>query len=148
MESVARGDMSVSVLLRLLEAAGYELKTVKAGHTRTLEDVRAEVFVRTVEREFGLEGMTPQADLSPGASKNIAEEKQEGSIHDRTDTSAMSQPWSLEETQRRAAEDWRRNYYDKRAERGPGADSSHASDRIDKENVQPERDVGPDFDPE
>jgi hypothetical protein len=42
MESVARGDMSVSVLLRLLEAAGYELKTVKAGHTRTLEDVLAE----------------------------------------------------------------------------------------------------------
>jgi transcriptional regulator with XRE-family HTH domain len=42
METVARGDMSVSVLLRLLEAVGYELKTVKAGHTRTLEDVLAE----------------------------------------------------------------------------------------------------------
>jgi transcriptional regulator with XRE-family HTH domain len=42
MESVARGDMSVSVLLRLLEAMGYELKTVKAGHSRTLEDVLAE----------------------------------------------------------------------------------------------------------
>ena len=42
MESVAKGDMSVSVLLRLLEAAGYELKAVKAGHARTLEDVLAE----------------------------------------------------------------------------------------------------------
>jgi transcriptional regulator with XRE-family HTH domain len=42
METVAKGDMSVSVLLRLLEAVGYELKTVKAGHTRTLEDVLAE----------------------------------------------------------------------------------------------------------
>jgi transcriptional regulator with XRE-family HTH domain len=42
MESVAKGDMSVSVLLRLLEAAGYELRAVKAGHTRTLEDVLAE----------------------------------------------------------------------------------------------------------
>lgn len=42
MESVAKGDMSVSVLLRLLEAMGYALKAVKAGHTRTLEDVLAE----------------------------------------------------------------------------------------------------------
>ena len=42
MESVAKGDMSVSVLLRLLESMGYALKTVKAGHSRTLEDVLAE----------------------------------------------------------------------------------------------------------
>ena len=42
METVAKGDMSVSVLLRLLEAMGYELKAVKFGHTRTLEDVLAE----------------------------------------------------------------------------------------------------------
>jgi transcriptional regulator with XRE-family HTH domain len=42
MERVAKGDMSVSVLVRLLEAAGYELKAVKLGHTRTLEDVLAE----------------------------------------------------------------------------------------------------------
>ncbi len=32
METVAKGDMSVSVLVRLLEAAGYELKAVKLGH--------------------------------------------------------------------------------------------------------------------
>jgi transcriptional regulator with XRE-family HTH domain len=42
METVAKGDMSVSVLVRLLEAAGYELKAVKLGHVRTLEDVLAE----------------------------------------------------------------------------------------------------------
>ena len=42
METLARGDMSVSVLLRLLAAAGYDLKVVKAGHTRTLEDILAE----------------------------------------------------------------------------------------------------------
>jgi transcriptional regulator with XRE-family HTH domain len=42
METVAKGDMSVSVLVRLLEAAGYELKAVKLGHARTLEDVLAE----------------------------------------------------------------------------------------------------------
>lgn len=42
METVAKGDMSVSVLVRLLEAAGYELKAVKLGHARTLDDVLAE----------------------------------------------------------------------------------------------------------
>lgn len=42
METLGRGDMSVSVLVRLLEAAGYDLKVVKTGHSRTLEDILAE----------------------------------------------------------------------------------------------------------
>jgi transcriptional regulator with XRE-family HTH domain len=42
METLGRGDMSVSVLVRLLEAAGYDLKVIKTGHTRTLEDILAE----------------------------------------------------------------------------------------------------------
>jgi transcriptional regulator with XRE-family HTH domain len=42
METLAKGDMSVSVLLRLLEAAGYDLKAVKRGHSRTLDDILAE----------------------------------------------------------------------------------------------------------
>ena len=42
MENLAKGDMSVSALVRLLEAAGYDLKLVKPGHTRTLEDILAE----------------------------------------------------------------------------------------------------------
>lgn len=42
METLARNDMSVSALLRLLEAAGYDLKVVKAGHQRTLDDILAE----------------------------------------------------------------------------------------------------------
>ncbi|MDO9177132.1 MAG: helix-turn-helix transcriptional regulator [Agitococcus sp.] len=42
METLAKGDMSVSVLVRLLEAAGYELSVVKRGHGRTLEDVLKE----------------------------------------------------------------------------------------------------------
>lgn len=42
METLARGDMSVSVLLRLLESAGYDLKLVKTGHQRTIEDILAE----------------------------------------------------------------------------------------------------------
>lgn len=42
METLAKGDMSVSILLRLLEAANYDLKPVKRGHTRTLEDILEE----------------------------------------------------------------------------------------------------------
>lgn len=42
METLARGDMSVSALVRLLEAAGYDLRAVKRGYARTLDDVLAE----------------------------------------------------------------------------------------------------------
>ena len=42
METVAKGDMSVSALVRLLDAAGYDLKTVKLGHVRTIEDILVE----------------------------------------------------------------------------------------------------------
>jgi transcriptional regulator with XRE-family HTH domain len=42
MENLTHGDMSVAALLRLLEAAGFELKVVKAGHNRTLEDILQE----------------------------------------------------------------------------------------------------------
>ena len=42
METLAKGDMSVSILLRLLEAAGYDLKPIKQGHVRTIEDILAE----------------------------------------------------------------------------------------------------------
>lgn len=42
METLAKGDMSVSALVRLLEAAGYDLKLVKVGHGRTLEDILIE----------------------------------------------------------------------------------------------------------
>lgn len=39
METVARGDMSVSALVRLLDAIGYDLKAVRRGHVRTLDDI-------------------------------------------------------------------------------------------------------------
>lgn len=42
METLAKGDMSVSALVRLLQAAGYDLKAVKTGHRRTLEDILTE----------------------------------------------------------------------------------------------------------
>ena len=42
MENLSKGDMSVSALVRLLEAAGYDLKVVPVGHQRTVEDILAE----------------------------------------------------------------------------------------------------------
>lgn len=42
METLAKGDMSVSILVRLLEAAGYDLRAVKMGHVRTLDDILEE----------------------------------------------------------------------------------------------------------
>jgi len=42
METLAKGDMSVSALVRLLDAANYDLKIVMHGHVRTLDDILAE----------------------------------------------------------------------------------------------------------
>jgi len=42
METLAKGDMSVSILVRLLEAAGYDLRAVKIGYVRTLDDILLE----------------------------------------------------------------------------------------------------------
>jgi transcriptional regulator with XRE-family HTH domain len=42
METVAKSDMSVSALVRLLEVAGYDLKLIPSGHQRTVEDILAE----------------------------------------------------------------------------------------------------------
>ena len=56
---------------------------------------------------------------------------------------------SLEEIRREARENWRRNYYDKRAdEPGPQADSSHAKEHAEEEKTQPKRDADLDLDPE
>lgn len=49
METVAKGDMSVSALVRLLEAAGYDLQLVKSGHIRTLEDILVEQRQESVD---------------------------------------------------------------------------------------------------
>ncbi len=42
LETLAQGDIGMSAFLRLLEAAGYDLKVVKTGSMRTLTDILAE----------------------------------------------------------------------------------------------------------
>jgi uncharacterized protein (UPF0332 family) len=112
---------------------------------------RAELFIRTVEREFGLEGLATQPGLNPDASKTVDEKNQASSVPDHSaETSATLQPLSLEETQRNAALKWRRDYYDRRASglepdlKPAGAEEKSLG--IDK--THPGLDTGLDFDPE
>jgi len=42
LETLAQGDVGLSAFLRLLAAAGYDMKVVKAGHVRTLKGILAE----------------------------------------------------------------------------------------------------------
>jgi len=61
----------------------------------------------------------------------------------------QTRPLSLEETRRRARENWRRNYYDKRTnEHGAPTDLSPAKELTDKGKDPVERDAGLNFDPE
>ncbi|HWG70219.1 MAG TPA: hypothetical protein VN692_12455 [Steroidobacteraceae bacterium] len=56
---------------------------------------------------------------------------------------------SLEEIRREAREDWRRNYYDKRADQlGRQPDSSRADEHAEEDKTRPKRGAGLDFDPE
>lgn len=43
METLYYGDMSVMALIRLLDAAGYDLKVVPHGNQRTLDDIKTEL---------------------------------------------------------------------------------------------------------
>lgn len=42
METLTKGDMSLSTLVRLLEAAGYHLKLEKHGHVGAIDDILVE----------------------------------------------------------------------------------------------------------
>jgi hypothetical protein len=63
--------------------------------------------------------------------------------------SADSQALSLEDTRRQARENWRRNYYDKRANQlEPQKDSNQEEEHAEEKKSRSERDDGLDFDPE
>jgi len=86
----------------------------------------------------------------PSHDTSSAAEEGQGAVADSVSTPVSKQqmrPLSLEETRRQARENWRRNYYDKRAnpvERQ--ADSTLTKERADKEKAHHEPDTGLDFD--
>jgi len=112
---------------------------------------RAELFVRSVEREFGLEKLAAHPSLSPDASKTLDEKNQSNSARDHSaETCAAPQPLSIEETQRNAAEKWRRDYYDKRASGlEPDVKPAGAEEKsLDIGKTRSGLDAGLDFDPD
>jgi hypothetical protein len=114
---------------------------------------QAEKFVRTVEREFGLETHT----------KTVAEEKDAsiGRVRDGDSTfstaslgdssAPAARRLSPEDTRRKAREDWLKNYYHKNDspdQAAPETDSSRKEAQKDVKQPQPEKDAGADYDPE
>ena len=110
--------------------ADYTATEIDAGLAKEVV-ARAEKFVRTVERVFGLESPVRQ----------FAAEK---------DSSELVPAPSLEETQREAAQKWRRDYYDKRAGGlEPETKSAGTEEKsMDTDKTRPGKDAGLDFDPE
>ena len=111
----------------------------------------AEEFVRTVERVFGLEVPARHATADEGASQQLERGSQ---TEIEPDSGQVREPalerLPREETRRKAAENWRRTYYDNRAnENEAQADSSPTQKHSGQESNQlAERDGGLDFDPE
>ena len=127
---------------------------LKADYTGTEIDAsvakevvgHAETFVRTVERVFGLEALK-QAGVEKDSSQRLdrvglVEDARE-SDHGRQSSNTGA---SLEERGRQAAENWRRDYYDKRSE-GLGTEPTN-DDASEAVRARREQDTGLDFDPE
>ena len=116
---------------------------------RTAEEIvsRAEVFVRTVGREFGLEG--PDAERAV-RNEPLATENRDRDLRAEQRSESAEVPTSrqsAEEIRRKAREDWLRNYYHK------GDDANQAGSQTDSKQKeagksQPSRDAGLDRDPE
>jgi uncharacterized protein (UPF0332 family) len=101
--------------------ADYTGAEIDAGVAKEVV-AHAEKFVRTVERVFGLEGRPKDA----GASRS-----------------------STEEMRRQAAENWRRNYYEKGNEiPGSEQESTDSQRDITENDERHQSDTGMDFDPE
>lgn len=108
----------------------------------------AEKFVRTVERVFGLEERSKDAGVKDASRLDQGSQRGPSTDPAEPGASFASRP-SIEEKQLQAAENWRRNYYDKRNEI-PGSEqkSGESEQRITENDKRPERDTGMDFDPE
>jgi prophage maintenance system killer protein len=88
----------------------------------------------------------------PNHDTGSTSQKDQGAVADLETTPVNKQParpLSLEEARRQARENWRRNYYDKKANPVEHqADSSLTKDSADKEKTHREPDTGFDFDAE
>jgi uncharacterized protein (UPF0332 family) len=133
---------------------------LKADYTATEIDTgvakevvaHAEKFVQTVERVFGLETPVRQIAAEKGSSQERDGVSQSDTAIVGTDQSQepLGRAPTLEETQRKAAENWRRNYYDKRASGlEPEMEPAGGKEKsLDTDKTRSDLDAGLDFDPE
>jgi hypothetical protein len=88
----------------------------------------------------------------PNRDASSTSQEVRGALTDLETTPANKQqtrPLSLEETRRQARENWRRNYYEKRAKPVESqVDPGRTKERADKEKAHHEPDTSLDFDPE
>jgi hypothetical protein len=112
----------------------------------------AEVFVRTVEREFGLEAPAKESTVGKDTLPTENQDADLGSTHSRSESVELAQHRpSAEETRRKAREDWLKNYYHKgngTNQAGLQTDSRQRDEQKAAGKPQPERDTGIDHDPE
>ncbi len=149
--AVQAGRIDSGLASSLSRTEGLRLKADYTG-TEIEEGVAqdvveyAESFVRTVEREFGLESLLKEVSVESGQTEDRIDSRQINA--DAPD--AASERLSPEEIRRKAVENWRREFYDKRShERDVGQQSSNANENAQaSSNSSLERDGGVDFDPE
>lgn len=137
-----------------------EVLRLKADYTgfeigpKAAEEVvsRAEVFVRTVEREFGLEAPAKELTVGKDALPTENRDGDLGPTHSRNESAELPRHRpSAEETRRKAREDWLRNYHNKgddANQAGLQTDSRQRDERKEAGKPQPEKDTGIDHDPE
>jgi hypothetical protein len=128
--------------------ADYTGAEIDAGVAKEVV-AHAEKFVRTVERVFGLEGRSKDAGVNDVSGRLDRASQHEPSIDPAEPGGGFARRPSIEETQRQAAENWRRNYYDKRNETpGSEQESTDSEQNIIENDERHKRDTGMDFDPE
>jgi uncharacterized protein (UPF0332 family) len=108
----------------------------------------AEKFVRTIERVFALEERSKDTGVKEVSQYNRASQHEPSIGSTEPDRGFANAP-SIEEKQRQAAENWRRNYYDRRGEISESDQKSAESGQdVPEKDKRRERDTGMDFDPE
>lgn len=139
-------NLSRTEALRL--KADYTGAEIDAGVAKEVV-AHAEKFVRTVEQVFGLEGRLKDAGAQKDISAQVDRASQsESSVESARSAEGFVKRPSIEEKRRRAAENWRRNYYDKRTDMPESEQESTNSKQNDNDKPRHEQDSGMDFDPE
>ena len=150
--AVQTGRVDSDIVSSLSRTEGLRLKAdytgTEIGASVAKEVVaRAETFVRTVEKVFGLEALSKHAAVENDLSQQLDDARREEAAQDINQSGQRSTKGpSPEETRRQAAEDWRREYHDKRS-KGLDAEPSRENTRK-TEQTGHERDIGIDLDPD